>query len=192
MWNPGRLTIIRPTVSPRRTPRPCRPAASAATRSIVSLNVRDGRSSGVRSAVWSGRLAAVSISASHIVRASSAAGRAGVETAVVLMSRRLVAGLVLERDPEPDPELLHLPVLDRDVLADHLGHTQVAHGLRCRRDGIAGGIGPRFGAGPDHLGDPVDAAGHLDSLLGWVCQADSCRTRLSESASETASMSPTG
>src|SRR3954454_8648957 len=121
MWKPGRLTIISPTVSPRRTPRPCSPAASAATRSMVSAKVSDGRSSGVRSATCSGRCAAVPTSASHIVRASSAAGRGAADVAAVLRSVRSVAGLVLERDTEADAELLDLAVLDRDVLANDLG-----------------------------------------------------------------------
>src|SRR3954470_12778833 len=94
------------------------------------------------------------------------------------MRRPLVAGLVLERDAEADPELLHLSVLDRHVLADDLRDAQVADGLRRGRNGVAGGIRPGLGAGPDDLGDPVDAAGHSDFLLGWAAgKADSFRPR---------------
>src|SRR3954451_18585908 len=106
--------------------------------------------------------------ASHIVRPPRAAGRAGTDVAPVLRVRS-VAGLVLERDPEPDPELLDLSVLDRHVLADDLRDAQVTDGLRGGRDGSAGGIRPGLGAGPDDLGDPVDAAGHVRlPFLGWV------------------------
>src|SRR3954470_11704525 len=94
------------------------------------------------------------------------------------MRRPLVAGLVLERDAEADPELLHLSVLDRHVLADDLRDAQVADGLRRGRNRVAGGIRPGLGAGPDDLGDPVDAAGHSDFLLGWAAgKADSFRPR---------------
>src|SRR5271169_3867012 len=66
-----------------------------------------------------------------------------------------VAGVVLERQGQPDPEVLDLAVLDRDVLADHFGHPQVAHG--------AGGGLPGFLADPDDLGYAVDT--HRLSLV---------------------------
>src|SRR6202007_14601 len=50
-----------------------------------------------------------------------------------------VAGVVLERQAQPDPEVLDLAVLDRDVLADHFGHPQVAHGAGGGSDRLAGG-----------------------------------------------------
>src|SRR5216683_2509918 len=40
-----------------------------------------------------------------------------------------VAGVVLERQAQPYPEVLDLAVLDRDVLADHLGHAVDTHRL---------------------------------------------------------------
>src|ERR1700691_3196518 len=55
-----------------------------------------------------------------------------------------VAGVILERQAQPDPEVLDLAVLDRDVLADHLGHPEVAHGGGCGLDRFAGGLLPGF------------------------------------------------
>src|SRR5690348_4308760 len=80
-----------------------------------------------------------------------------------------VAGVVLERQAQPDPEVLDLAVLDRDVLADHFGHPQVAHGVSGGTDRFAGGVFPGLLADPDNLGHAVDA--HRLSLVvvraGW-------------------------
>ena len=54
-------------------------------------------------------------------------------------------------------------VLDREVLADHLGDAQVAHRLRGRLDRRAGGGLPGLRARADHLGDAIDAVGHGNS-----------------------------
>src|SRR5260370_20978990 len=67
-----------------------------------------------------------------------------------------VAGVVLERQAQPYPEVLDLAVLDRDVLADHFGHPQVAHGAGCGLDRFACGVLPGFLADPDNLGHAVD------------------------------------
>src|ERR1700722_19690776 len=67
-----------------------------------------------------------------------------------------VAGVVLERQAKPDPEVLDLTVLDGDVLADHLGHPEVAHGRGRGPDRFAGGVLPGFLAHPDDLGYAVD------------------------------------
>src|ERR1700683_4692088 len=74
-----------------------------------------------------------------------------------------VAGVVLERQAQPDPEVLDLAVLDRDVLADHFGHPEVAHGGCCGLDRFAGGGLPGFFADPDDLGYAVDT--HRLSLV---------------------------
>src|SRR5580704_1792794 len=67
-----------------------------------------------------------------------------------------VAGVVLERQAQPDPEVLDPSVLDRDVLADHFGHPEVAHGAGCGLDRFACGVLPGFLADPDDLGYAVD------------------------------------
>src|SRR5271169_6599731 len=67
-----------------------------------------------------------------------------------------VAGVVLERQAQPYPEVLDLAVLDRDVLADHFGHPQVAHGAGSGLDRFAGGVLPGLLADPDDLGYAVD------------------------------------
>src|SRR5580692_3805023 len=67
-----------------------------------------------------------------------------------------VAGVVLERQGQPYAEVLHLAVLDRDVLTDHFGHPEVAHGRGCGLDRFACGVLPGFFADPDDLGDAVD------------------------------------
>src|SRR6266849_5569262 len=67
-----------------------------------------------------------------------------------------VAGVVLERQAQPDPEVLDPSVLDRDVLADHFGHPEVAHGGGCGLDRLACGVLPGFLADPDDLGYAVD------------------------------------
>src|ERR1700678_758611 len=67
-----------------------------------------------------------------------------------------VAGVILERQAQPDPEVLDLAVLDRDVLADHFGHPEVAHGRACGLDRFACGLLPGFFADPDDLGYAVD------------------------------------
>src|SRR5690348_17984031 len=67
-----------------------------------------------------------------------------------------VAGVVLERQAQPNPEVLDLAVLDRDVLADHFGHPQVAHGAGGGSDRLAGGVFPGLLADSDNLGHAVD------------------------------------
>src|SRR5580704_18161864 len=67
-----------------------------------------------------------------------------------------VAGVVLERQAQPYPEVLDLAVLDRDVLTDHFGHPEVTHGGGCGLDRLAGGVLPGFLADPDDLGYAVD------------------------------------
>src|SRR6266566_1973062 len=67
-----------------------------------------------------------------------------------------VAGVVLERQAQPYPEVLDLAVLDRDVLADHFGHPQVAHGGGGGIDRFACGVFPGLLADPDNLGHAVD------------------------------------
>src|SRR5260370_4879241 len=74
-----------------------------------------------------------------------------------------VASVVLERQAQPDPEVLDLAVLDRDVLADHFGHPQVAHGAGCGLDRFACGVLPGLLADPDNLGHAVDT--HRLSLV---------------------------
>src|SRR3954454_9657829 len=87
-------------------------------------------------------------------------------------SAALLARLVLERDREPDAVLLDLPVLDRDVLPDHLGDPQVADALGGGLDGIGRSLCPPIRTGPDHLGDAVHTACHTSPPLR------SCRTSL--------------
>src|SRR5258708_39107286 len=48
-----------------------------------------------------------------------------------------VAAAVLERQAQRYPEVLDLAVLDRDVLADHFGHPEAAHGGGCGLDRLA-------------------------------------------------------
>ena len=77
-----------------------------------------------------------------------------------------VAGLVLERDREAHAEVDHATVLDRDVLADDLGHAQVAYRLgrgldRDPRRGL-----PRLAAHADDLGHAVHAVSHWGSPPG--------------------------
>src|SRR6266446_6253615 len=80
-----------------------------------------------------------------------------------------VASVVLERQAQPDPEVLDPSVLNRDVLADHFGHPQVTHGGGGGLDGLAGGVLPGLLADPDDLGHAVDT--HRLSLVvvpaGW-------------------------
>src|SRR3954453_8763505 len=75
-------------------------------------------------------------------------------------SGRSVAGLVLERDPQAHPVAGDRTVLDRDVLAQHLGHPKVADALPGRLDRVARSRLPRLAAHTDDLGDPIDAVGH--------------------------------
>src|SRR6185312_3854003 len=72
--NSGRLPIISATVSPRPTPRPASPRASALTRVRSSPHVSETSSSSVRTATTCGCAAAVRRSASPSVAASTAAG----------------------------------------------------------------------------------------------------------------------
>src|SRR3954452_7149815 len=84
MWNSGRLESISATVSPRRTPSPARPPASASTRSRSSAQVSETASSFVRTATRSPWSSAVSRNASAIERASRerrVAGAVGVAPA---------------------------------------------------------------------------------------------------------------
>src|SRR5580658_5936834 len=74
-----------------------------------------------------------------------------------------VAGVVLERQAQPYPEVLDLAVFDRDVLTDHFGHPEVAHGGGGGLDRFAGGGLPGFLADPDDLGNAVDT--HRLSLV---------------------------
>src|SRR5260370_30841679 len=67
-----------------------------------------------------------------------------------------VAGVVLERQAQPDPEVLDPSVLDRDVLADHFGHPEVAHRAGRGLDRFACGVLPGLLAHPDNLGHAVD------------------------------------
>jgi acyl-CoA reductase-like NAD-dependent aldehyde dehydrogenase len=83
MWNSGRLASMIPTVSPRPTPSFASPPATASTRASSSDQVSDTLSSGVRTATISGWLAAVRLSASVSVGASTARPRAAV---IVLLS----------------------------------------------------------------------------------------------------------
>src|SRR5262249_51453009 len=73
---------------------------------------------------------------------------------------RSVAGLVLEGDAEPNSGVDELPVLDRHVLAQALGHAQVSDALRRRLDGVARGRCPRLAADADDLGDAIHAICH--------------------------------
>ena len=75
---------------------------------------------------------------------------------------RSIVRLVLERDAEPDPVAGHLPVLD--------GHVEVRMTSATRRSRIVfAAVSTAFLAAAshdslldtDHIGDPVDAVGHL-------------------------------
>src|SRR5206468_6870818 len=68
-----------------------------------------------------------------------------------------VAALVLERDPQPHAVAGDRPVLDRDVLTDHLRDAQVTDRLGRRLDRVLRRGGPGFAADADDLGDAVDA-----------------------------------
>src|SRR5580704_14098401 len=67
-----------------------------------------------------------------------------------------VASVVLERQAQPDPEVLDLAVLDRDVLTDHFGDPEVAYGGARGLDRFARSCLPGFLADPDDLGYAVD------------------------------------
>src|SRR3974377_1604225 len=71
------------------------------------------------------------------------------EDCTLTNSATSVAGLVLERQAQPYPEVLDLAILNRDVLADHFGHPQVAHGGGCGIDRFACGVFPGLLADPD-------------------------------------------
>src|SRR5580658_6952512 len=86
-----------------------------------------------------------------------------------------VAGVVLERQAQPYPEVLDLAVLDRDVLADHFGHPEVAHGRARGLDRFAGGGLPGFFADPDDLGYAVDT--HRLSLSDLAARCSGARYR---------------
>src|SRR5436190_16929048 len=89
-WNSGRLTSIRATASPRRTPPAASPPAIAWTQAAYSPQVQVNSSPRVRIAGRSGWAAAVAWNASHAVRPSSPAGRS-VLLPTVLTSIRLEA-----------------------------------------------------------------------------------------------------
>src|SRR5512147_2608796 len=76
--------------------------------------------------------------------------------------------VVLERDPEPDAELGDLPAVDRHVLANDLGDSQVTHGLTDFLDGVLGCLLPRIRADADNFGHSINAVCHLLSLVGDV------------------------
>src|SRR3989442_6989405 len=84
-----------------------------------------------------------------------------------------VAGVVLERQAQPDPEVLDLAVLDRDVLADHFGHPEVAHGAGCGSDRFACGVLPGLLADPDDLGHAVDTH-RLSLVVSWPGCSGAC------------------
>ena len=74
-WNSGRLSSISATASPRSTPSAASPAAIRTTRSPYSCQVSETASPGLRSAISSGRWAAVYWNAWTSVGASRASGR---------------------------------------------------------------------------------------------------------------------
>src|SRR3954454_13483475 len=78
--------------------------------------------------------------------------------------RRSIAGLVLERNAEPDAVLRDLAVGDRDVEAGRFRNPQVADRLRRRLDGVPGRCLPRLAARPDDLSDAIDAVTHGSSF----------------------------
>ena len=73
--------------------------------------------------------------------------------AVDIRPRTPGSALVLEPDLELDLVLDDLAVLDPGGRLDHLDRADVAHGLRRRRDRLAGGVAPGSGTRPDHLPD---------------------------------------
>src|SRR4051812_20119197 len=77
-----------------------------------------------------------------------------------------VARVVLERDRQADPEVDDAAVLDRDVLTQDLGDTEVADGLAGRRHGGLGRSLPRLAAHADDLGHAVHAVSHWVSPPG--------------------------
>src|SRR5262249_40852305 len=84
-----------------------------------------------------------------------------------------VAGLVLERDREPDAIALDSPVLDRNVLPEDLGDAQIANrfrrGLhRAARSGL-----PGLTAHPNHFGHSVDAISHRNHPSSTLTPAPS-------------------
>src|SRR5271169_2506602 len=85
-----RLAIIRETVSPWRTPRPARPAATRRTAAAYSRHVIVWVSPGVRSATASGSIAALRWNASHSV----VGGSDVVPVVESIMKLRLVRGYV--------------------------------------------------------------------------------------------------
>src|SRR5690349_1132882 len=101
MLNSGRLTSISATVSPWPMPSAARPPAIRRTRLAYSAYVIVIASPGVRSAIWSGRSAAVSWNASHSVVVARAAG-AVAGTVVVANASLLVFGTVASGGPLAD------------------------------------------------------------------------------------------
>src|SRR4051812_19567342 len=91
------------------------------------------------------------------------------------LAYELLARLVLEGDREPDPVLLDLAVLDRDVLPNHLGDPQVADALGRGLDRVGRGLRPSIGAGPDYLGNAVDTASHTGPPIVGAGPLDSFR-----------------
>src|SRR3954454_1001029 len=101
-WNSGRLESISATVSPRRTPSPASPPASASTRSRSSPQVSETSSSLVRTATRAGNSSAVMRKASAIDRACR---------------RRETAAAVVAMPPTlPDPEAI--PRQPADVVGE--------------------------------------------------------------------------
>src|SRR5947209_1525986 len=88
------------TVSPRRTPRSCRPRATACTRSSSSAQVSETLSSTVRTATISGCAAAVRRSASVIVGASTAGAPGRVIVLLSIAASPSWTGVILLMDVE--------------------------------------------------------------------------------------------
>ncbi len=84
MWNSGRLESSRATVSPRLTPRPARPPASASTRSRSCDHVSEISSSFVRTAGLSPWRSTVIRNASAMVLASVVSFSGACAVVVVL------------------------------------------------------------------------------------------------------------
>src|SRR5436309_9771231 len=145
---------MNPTVSPRRTPSACSDLARRSTRCAYSPNVIDSASPSVLSATSSGRWEAVSRNASHIVAASSVAGRDS-STCVAVVTQR-----TLQRDgPRGDESFA------ADDLLQHFLWTRGV-GRNHHRRQTAVGVGP----GPLRLA-PDRGRDDIDPVLS-ECRAD--------------------
>ncbi len=96
-WNSGRLPSMIATVSPRRTPSLASPPARASTRCRSSGHVRETLSSGVRTATMPGWLAAVRLSASVSVVASTARPAAVIVGLSIVFSSPVVELMCSQR-----------------------------------------------------------------------------------------------